>query len=114
MRVLCGRSRQRRRGGRNRWYLELDDAFLREAEVHALGIFHVECAFVQLGDGVVGVKDGHLLVHFTDDEPRKRHSGHAAHQLHRTTVVDVSVAHRELFRLGFRVVDCKSKNKNRI
>jgi len=84
--------------------LELDDALLREAEVHALGVLHVEGALVQLGDGIVGVEDGHLFVHFADDEPRQGHARHAAHQLHRAAVVDVPVAHRELFRLGLRIV----------
>ena len=66
---------------------------------------------MQLGDGVVGVEDGHLLIHFADDEPRQCHSGHAAHQLHRAAVVDVSIAHCKLFRFRFRVVNyIKSKN----
>lgn len=54
-------------GARRR--LELDDALLAEAQVHPLRVFHVEGALVQLRDGVVGVQNGHLLVHFADDEP---------------------------------------------
>lgn len=54
-------------GARRR--LELDDALLAEAQVHPLRVFHVEGALVQLRNRVVGVQNGHLLVHFADDEP---------------------------------------------
>ena len=82
----------------------MDDALLRQAEVHALRVFHVEGALVQLGDGIVGVEDGHLFVHFADDETGQGHARDAAHQLDRAAVVDVAVAHRELFRFRFSVV----------
>lgn len=43
--------------------LELDDALLRKTQVHAFRVFHVERAFVQLRDGVVGFQEGLLFVH---------------------------------------------------
>ena len=46
--------------------MELDDALLGEAQVHALGVLHVEGALVQLGDGVVGLEEGLLLVHLEE------------------------------------------------
>ena len=60
---------------------------------------HVEGALVELGDRVVGIKDGHLLVHLADDEPGQGHPRDGAHQLHRGPVVDVAVTHSELLRL---------------
>ncbi len=47
--------------------LKLDDALLREAEVHPLGVLHVEGALVQLRHRVVGVQHRRLLVHLADD-----------------------------------------------
>ena len=87
-------------------YLKLNDALLTEAKVHALRVFHVEGALVQLRYGIVRVEDGHLLVHFADDEARQGHAGDAANELHRAAVMDVAVAHRELFRFRFVVVHC--------
>jgi hypothetical protein len=43
--------------------LELDYSLLRQAQVHAFGVFHVEGALVQLRHGVVGFQQGLLLVH---------------------------------------------------
>ena len=48
-------------------YLELDDPFLRQAEVHPVRVFQVEGALVELGHGVVGIQQGGLFVHLTDD-----------------------------------------------
>lgn len=47
--------------------MKLDDPFLGKAQVHALRVLQVEGALVELGDGVVGVEQRRLLVHFTDD-----------------------------------------------
>ena len=38
-----------------RTYLELDDPFLGQAEVHPVRVFQVEGTLVELGHGVVGV-----------------------------------------------------------
>ena len=38
-----------------RRYLELDDPFLGQAEVHPVRVFQVEGTLVELGHGVVGV-----------------------------------------------------------
>lgn len=64
-------------------HLELNDALLTEAQVHALGVLHVEGALVQLRDWVVGIHEGRLLVHLPDDESGQRHARRGAHQLHR-------------------------------
>ena len=79
---------------------------MRQTEVHPVGVLHVEGALVQLRDRVVGVEDGHLLVHLPDDKPRQRHTRDGADQLDGRPVVDVPVANSELFALGFVVVDC--------
>ena len=47
--------------------MKLDDPFLGKAQVHALCVLQVEGTLVELGDGVVGVQQRRLLVHFTDD-----------------------------------------------
>ena len=60
---------------------------------------------MQLGHRVVGVQDGHLLVHLPDDEPGKSHAGDGADELDGVAVVDVAVADSELFALGLVVVD---------
>jgi hypothetical protein len=36
-------------------YLELNDSLLGQAEVHPVGVLHVESAFVKLRDWVVGI-----------------------------------------------------------
>ena len=59
---------------------------------------------MQLRDRVVGVQDGHLLVHLPDDEAGQRHPGDGAHQLDGGAVVDVAVADRELLALGLVLV----------
>ena len=86
-------------------YLELDDPLLRETQVHSVGVLHVEGALVQLRDGVVGVEDGHLLVHLADDEPGEGHARDGADELDGGAVVDVAVAHGEFLALGLVVVD---------
>lgn len=47
--------------------MKLDDPFLGKAQVHAFRVLQVEGTLVELGDGVVGVQQRRLLVHFTDD-----------------------------------------------
>lgn len=54
-----------RRGGVGP-YLKLDYPLLGKAQVHAFRILQVEGALVELGDGVVGVQQRRLLVHFAD------------------------------------------------
>lgn len=84
--------------------LELDDAFLTQTQVHPLRVLHVEGALVQLGNWIVRIQDGHLFVHFADDQSRKGHARHAAHQLDRAAVVDVSIANGKLFRFRLAIV----------
>lgn len=47
--------------------MKLDDPFLGKAQVHAFCVLQVEGTLVELGDGVVGVQQRRLLVHFADD-----------------------------------------------
>lgn len=47
--------------------LKLDDPFLGKAQVHALRVLQVEGTLVQLGNWVVGVQQGRLLVDFSND-----------------------------------------------
>lgn len=90
--------------------LELNDALLRQAQVHALSVLHVEGTLVELGHGVVGVEQRHLLVHLPDDEARQGHAGDGAHQLHRAPVVNVPVSHRELLRLALVVIHSNERS----
>lgn len=55
--------------------MKLDDPFLGKAQVHAFCVLQVEGTLVELGDGVVGVEQRRLLVHFTDDLTRKKKEG---------------------------------------
>ena len=82
----------------------MDDPLLAEAKVHPVGVFHVESTLVQLGDRVVCIEAGHLLVHLAHHQPGQGHARDAAHQLHRRPVVDVALLHSELFRFGFIVI----------
>ena len=66
---------------------------------------------MQLGHRVVGVQDGHLLVHLPDDEPGKSHAGDGADELDGSAVVDVAVSNRELLALGLVVVHCAGHKK---
>lgn len=38
-----------------------------KAQVHAFCVLQVEGTLVELGDGVIGIQQRRLLVHFTDD-----------------------------------------------
>ena len=49
-------------------YLELNDSFLAEAQVHSFRVLHIEGTLVKLRHGVVGVEKGRLLVDFPDDK----------------------------------------------
>ena len=87
--------------------LELDDPVLTKAEIHPLRLLHVEGALVQLGDRVVGIQGGHLLVHLPDDQPGQGHARDGADQLDRRPVVDVAVSHRKLLGLILVLVHCE-------
>ena len=84
--------------------LELDDFLLSEAQIHPVGVFHVERTFVKLRDGIIGVKGGHLLINLPDNEPWQGHSSNGANQLHGGAIVDVAVFDSELLRLRLVVV----------
>lgn len=47
--------------------MKLDDPFLGKAQVHAFCVLQVEGTLVELGDGVVSIQQGCLLVHLADD-----------------------------------------------
>lgn len=47
--------------------MKLDDPLLRKAQVHPLRILQEKGTLMQLGDGVICIQQGRLLVHFTDD-----------------------------------------------
>jgi len=98
----------------NATYLELNDSLLGKTEVHPVGVLHVEGALVELRHRVVGVQDGHLLVHLPDDEPGQCHAGDGADQLDGSAVVDVAVSNRELLTLGFVVVHCAEEKDIRL
>ncbi len=48
-------------------HLKLDDPLLRKAQVHPLRILQVKGTLMQLGDGVICIQQGGLLIHLTDD-----------------------------------------------
>lgn len=53
-------------------YLELDYFFLIQAQVHAIGVFEMEGAFMQLADRIIRVQKHRLLVHFANDLKRRQ------------------------------------------
>lgn len=73
--------------------LELDDLFLRQAQVHALRVLEVERALVQLRHRIICLQQRHLFVHLPNDETRQCHSRHRAHQFHSCPIMHVTVSY---------------------
>lgn len=48
-------------------HLKLDYFLLIQTQIHAIRVFEVEGAFMQLADGVIRVQQNRLFVHFADD-----------------------------------------------
>ena len=60
---------------------------------------------MQLRNRIVGVEDGHLLVHLPDDQPGQGHPGDGTDELDGGAVMDVSVPDGEFLAFGLVIVE---------